>query len=64
VLAEVVATAELLVAVGALEGFVVGVKRAIVTLQVCLATEQCKQRSCCWQSVQQRCTGFAQRKVP
>jgi len=39
VLAEVIATAELLATVGALEGLVVGVKRAVVTLEVFLATE-------------------------
>lgn len=38
-LAEVVATAELLAAVGALERLLVSVKRAVVALEVLLATE-------------------------
>lgn len=45
VLAEVVATAELLATVGALERLVVGVKGAVVALEVLLATEAARAES-------------------
>lgn len=45
VLAEVVAAAELLATVGALERLVVSVKRAVVTLQVLLAAEATRAES-------------------
>jgi hypothetical protein len=45
VLAEVVTAAELLATVSALEGLVVGVKGAVVTLEVFLATEATRAKS-------------------
>jgi hypothetical protein len=45
VLAEVVAAAELLAAVGALEGLVVSVEGAVVTLEVLLAAEAARAES-------------------
>lgn len=45
VLAEVVAAAELLATVGALEGLVMSVKRAVVALEVLLATEAAGAKS-------------------
>lgn len=45
VLAEVVRAGELLTAVGALEGLVMSVERAVVTLEVFLATEAARAES-------------------